>query len=89
MLEPRTVESDSSVLPTPTRSDYKGANLKTDHEGTPPSSEHSLATTVVLLPTPVVNDMGDGKSLAIEALSFQHPELKTERNGTPTSGPDR
>jgi DNA (cytosine-5)-methyltransferase 1 len=61
---PRTIAPPDgyALLPTPTRSDYKGANGRRNHVGIAPASEHSLATTVALLPTPVVNDMGANKT---------------------------
>lgn len=59
---------DYSSLPTPTRADYRSVNsnpgARNEGSGVMPASEHSLpAKIAALLPTPAVNDMGEGKTL--------------------------
>jgi hypothetical protein len=59
---------DSLSLPTPTRADYRSVNpnpgARNEGSGVMPASEHSLpAKIAALLPTPAVNDMGEGKTL--------------------------
>ena len=59
---------DYSSLPTPTRADYRSVNpnpgARNEGSGVMPASEHSLpAKIATLLPTPAVNDMGEGKTL--------------------------
>lgn len=57
MLEPATSASDcSSRLPTPTSRDWKGQNQRGDTSCVP-------GAIAALLPTPAVNDMGEGKTV--------------------------
>ena len=66
--ELHTSAPDCSSLPTPTRADYRSVNsnpgARNQGSGIMPASEHSLpAKIAALLPTPAVNDMGEGKTL--------------------------
>lgn len=66
--ELHTSAPDFSSLPTPTRADYRSVNpnpgVRNQGSGIMPASEHSLpAKIAALLPTPAVNDMGEGKTL--------------------------
>jgi len=56
-----TNDSGFSSLPTPTARDYKDTGDNTDYERI--AAKAKLAGTVHLLPTPVVNDMGENHTI--------------------------
>ena len=85
--------ASSSLLPTPTSRDHKGRNQRNDASCLPGALD--------LLPTPAVNDMGEGKTVEwwedwIEAQKQKHGNgngngrslaIEASRLGGPTSQP--
>lgn len=74
------LRTEIRTLPTPTASDYKGSTVGRREPGAHRSQLGAFVEGGALLPTPVVNDMGEGKT--VERWDEWTDDLKTRhRNG--------